>query len=67
MDDVIEIDLRKIILTLIQYRFWIAGFGILAGVAVFLFFFLQPRMYEATAVIALTKPRYILNFGLYKY
>lgn len=62
MDDVIEIDLRKIILTLIQYRFWIAGFGVLAGVAVFLFFFLQPRMYEATAVIALTKPRYIPNF-----
>lgn len=67
MDDVIEIDLRKIILTLFQYRFWIAGFGVLAGLAVFLFFILQPRMYEATAVIALTKPRYILNFGLYKY
>lgn len=62
MDDTIEIDLRKIILTLFQYRFWIAGFGVLAGVAVFLFFFLQPRMYEATAVIALTKPHYIPNF-----
>lgn len=62
MDDVIEIDLRKIILTLFRYRFWITGFGLLAGLAVFLFFFLQPRMYEATAVIALTKPRYIPNF-----
>lgn len=62
MDDVIEIDLRKIILTLFQYRFWIAGFSLLLGLAVFLFFFLQPRMYDATAVIALTKPRYLPNF-----
>ncbi len=62
MDDEIQIDLRKIILTLFQFRFWIAGFGILLGLAVFLFFFLQPRMYEATAVIALTKPRYLPNF-----
>lgn len=62
MDDVIEIDLRKIVLTLFDFRFWIVGFGLLAGLAVFLFFFLQPRMYEATAVIALTKPRYIPNF-----
>ncbi len=62
MDDVIEIDLRKIILTLFRYRFWISGFGLLLGLAVFLFFFLQPRMYDATAVIALTKPRYLPNF-----
>ncbi|GAP09588.1 hypothetical protein BECAL_00738 [Bellilinea caldifistulae] len=62
MDDVIEIDLRKIFLTLFQFRFWIIGFGLLAGLATFFFFILQPRMYEATAVVALTKPRYLPNF-----
>jgi uncharacterized protein involved in exopolysaccharide biosynthesis len=62
MEDVIEIDLRKIVQTLFQYRFWISGFALLAGLAVFLFFFLQPRMYEASSVIALTKPRFLPNF-----
>ncbi|MFZ6020984.1 MAG: Wzz/FepE/Etk N-terminal domain-containing protein [Chloroflexota bacterium] len=62
MDDVIEIDLRKIVLTLINFRLWIVAGAVILGLAVFLFFFLQPRMYEATAVIALTKPRYLPNF-----
>ncbi len=62
MDDVIEIDLRKVILTLWEKKFWILGFSLLVGAAVFLYFFLQPRNYEATAVIALTKPRYLPNF-----
>ena len=62
MDDVIEIDLRKIFLTLMQFRFWIIGFGLLLGLGVFLYFFLQPRLYEATAVVALTKPRFLPNF-----
>jgi len=62
MDDVIEIDLRKIVLTLINFRLWIVAGAVILGLVVFLFFFLQPRMYEATAVIALTKPRYLPNF-----
>jgi uncharacterized protein involved in exopolysaccharide biosynthesis len=62
MDDVIEIDLRKIFLTLFKFRIWIVGFGLLLGLGVFLYFFLQPRLYEATAVVALTKPRYLPNF-----
>lgn len=62
MDDVIEIDLRKVILTVWEKKFWILAFSLLVGVVVFLYFFLQPRKYEATAVIALTKPRYLPNF-----
>ncbi|MHB0989112.1 MAG: Wzz/FepE/Etk N-terminal domain-containing protein [Bellilinea sp.] len=62
MSDVIEIDLRKLISVLLLKRFWITGFSFLVGLTVFLYFFLQPKMFEATAVITLTEPRSLLNF-----
>ena len=62
MSDVIEIDLRKVINTLLLKRLWIIGFSLFIGLIVFLYFILQPRMFEATAVITLTEPRSLLNF-----
>lgn len=62
MSDVIEIDLRKVINILLLKRLWIFGFSLLVGLVVFLYFFLQPKMFEATAVITLTEPRSLLNF-----
>jgi len=62
MSDVIEIDLRKVINLLLLKRLWIIGFSLLVGLTVFLYSFLQPKMFEATAVITLTEPRSLLNF-----
>jgi uncharacterized protein involved in exopolysaccharide biosynthesis len=62
MDDVIEIDLRKLILNLLANWKLIIGISFVLGLAAFLYSFLQPDIYQAKAVIAVTKPRYIANF-----
>lgn len=62
MDDVIDIDLRKIITDLLSSWKWIAAFTLLAGIAVFLFSYLQPRFYSATTLVAITPPRYLPSF-----
>jgi uncharacterized protein involved in exopolysaccharide biosynthesis len=62
MDDVIEIDLRKLILNLLANWKLIIGISFIFGLAAFLYSFLQPDIYQAKAVIAVTKPRYIANF-----
>lgn len=62
MDDELEIDLRKVIRSLLQRWVWIVAFALLAGVAAFGFTFLQPRKYEAKAVIALSRPLNLPNF-----
>jgi succinoglycan biosynthesis transport protein ExoP len=62
MDDELEIDLRKVIRNLLRRWTWIVGVALLAGLAAFAFTFLQPRRYEASAVIALTRPLNLPNF-----
>ena len=62
MEDVIEIDLKKVILSLLANWKWIIGISFLFGLAAFLFSYLQPNMYQAKAVVAITKPRYVANF-----
>lgn len=62
MDDELEIDLRKVIRSLLSRWVWIVAFALLAGVAAFGFTFLQPRKYEAKAVIALSRPLNLPNF-----
>jgi succinoglycan biosynthesis transport protein ExoP len=62
MDDVIEIDLRKIIKDLLASWKWIVGFTLLVGLAAAAFSLLQPRTYSTSALIAITKPRYLPNF-----
>ena len=62
MDDELEIDLRKVIRNLLRRWTWIVGLALLAGLVAFAFTFLQPRSYEASAVIALTRPLNLPNF-----
>jgi uncharacterized protein involved in exopolysaccharide biosynthesis len=62
MDDELEIDLRKVIRNLLKRWMWIVGFALLVGLVAFGFTFLQPRGYEASAVIALTRPLNLPNF-----
>jgi len=62
MEDVIEIDLKKIILSLLANWKWIMGISFLFGLGAFLFSYLQPNLYQSKAVIAITKPRYVANF-----
>jgi uncharacterized protein involved in exopolysaccharide biosynthesis len=62
MDDVIEIDLRKIILNFLKNWKLIIGISFIFGIAAFLYSYLQPDIYQAKTTIAITKPRYIANF-----
>jgi uncharacterized protein involved in exopolysaccharide biosynthesis len=62
MDDVLEIDLKKIIGKLIRYWWLIAAFTLLFGLGGFLYSVLQPRVYKAQSVIAISHPRYLPNF-----
>lgn len=62
MDDVVEIDLRKILQLLLAQWKLIAIVCLIAGVGSFVFSFLQPRVYKGVAVVAVTRPRYIANF-----
>lgn len=62
MDDYLEIDLKKIIRTLFDKKFWIIGVTLAIGLAVFLFFFLKPDEFESKAMIALIQPRYEAQF-----
>jgi capsular polysaccharide biosynthesis protein len=51
--------LRKL---LVRYWWLIAAFTLLFGLAGFLYSYLQPRVYKAQAVIAISYPRYLPNF-----
>ncbi|MFN3309225.1 MAG: Wzz/FepE/Etk N-terminal domain-containing protein [Anaerolineales bacterium] len=62
MDDELEIDLRKLIRSLFQRWKYILGVALLTGLVAFAFTYLQPRRYEARAVIALTRPLNLPNF-----
>ncbi len=52
-----EIDLREIIRSLLQYKWWIIGVTILLAVVAFAFSKLFiPSEYQATAYVMITKP-----------
>jgi polysaccharide biosynthesis transport protein len=57
-----EIDLRQYILVLVRYWKWIVGAAVVAAVAALVISFLLPPTYEATALVAITRPRYQLQF-----
>ena len=57
-----EIDLRKYVQVLLRWRWWIAGLALLAAVAALAVSFLLPPSYEAKALVAITQPRYIMQF-----
>jgi uncharacterized protein involved in exopolysaccharide biosynthesis len=58
-----EIDLRPYIVTILRKWWLIAVFAILAGAAAFTYSLLQPRTYEATASILLTRIRTTLTLA----
>lgn len=62
MDDDLEIDLRKVIRSLVRRWKYILGVALLAAAFAFAVTYLQPRRYEARAVIALTRPLNLPNF-----
>lgn len=57
-----EIDLRQYILVLVRYWKWILGGAVVAAVAALAGSFLMVPMYEATALVVVTKPRYVMQF-----
>ncbi len=57
-----EIDLREYLLVLIKYWKWILGTTVVAAVVALVVSFLLPPTYEATALVAVTKPRYVMQF-----
>ncbi len=57
-----EIDLRQYIQVIVRRWKWIVGATLIAAVAALGVSLLIPPTYEATALVAITKPRYILQF-----
>ncbi|MGQ9503141.1 MAG: GumC family protein [Anaerolineae bacterium] len=57
-----EIDLRQYIRTLLHYWRWIVGLGIIAAMLAFGISSILPPQYEATALVAITGPRYQVQF-----
>lgn len=57
-----EIDLRQYVDVLIRRWKWIVGLALVAAVMALAVSFLVPPTYEATALVAVTEPRYIMRF-----
>lgn len=57
-----EIDLREYIKVLIRNWKWIAVLAILAAATALVVSFLLPPTYEATALVVITRPRYVMRF-----
>ena len=53
-----DIDLREYIAVLLKYKFWIAGLAIGAAVVALVVSLLLPPTYQATTLVAVTKPKY---------
>jgi uncharacterized protein involved in exopolysaccharide biosynthesis len=57
-----EIDLRPYVRALLAHWYWIVGAGVLAGLLTLLVSFLLVPNYEASALIAITQPRFNIRF-----
>ena len=57
-----EINLREYVQVLIRYWKWIAALTIVAATAALVISFLLPPTFEATAMVVITKPRYVMRF-----
>jgi polysaccharide biosynthesis transport protein len=57
-----DIDLREYIAVLFKYKFWIAGLAIGAAIVAFVVSLLLPPTYQATALVAVIKPKYEMQF-----
>lgn len=57
-----EIDLREYIAVLLKYKYWIVGLAFGAAVVALVISFMLSPSYQATAMAAITKPRYAMQF-----
>lgn len=57
-----EIDLRPYIAALLKNWYWIVGSGAIAALLALIVSFLLPPTYEATALVAITRSRYVMQF-----
>lgn len=57
-----EIDLRAYVAVLIRSWYWIAGLAFAAAAAAFVVSLLLPPTYEAAALVAITRPQYVMQF-----
>lgn len=57
-----EIDLRRHVETLLRHWLWIVGATIGTAVIALVISLLLPPTYEATALVVVTKPQYVMNF-----
>jgi len=57
-----EIDLRAYVLVLLKYWKWILGTTAAAAVVALVVSFLLPPTYEATALVAIQAPQYVMQF-----
>jgi polysaccharide biosynthesis transport protein len=57
-----EIDLRQYVMVLVRSWQWIVGVAVVAAVVALLVSFLTPPTYQATALVVVTKPRYVMQF-----
>lgn len=57
-----EINLRQYVKTLIRYWKWIVGVAVIAAITALAVALVMPRTYKATALVIVTRPRYILQF-----
>jgi uncharacterized protein involved in exopolysaccharide biosynthesis len=57
-----EIDLRTYTRVLLRHWRWIVGLAVVAAIVTFVYSSLQPPLYQASAVILVTQPRYDIQF-----
>ena len=57
-----DIDLREYIAALLKYKFWIAGLALGAAIVALVVSLFLPPTYRATALVAITKPKYEMQF-----
>jgi len=57
-----EIDLRPYLAALLKNWYWVVGSGVAAAIIALIISSLIPPTYEATALVAITRPRYVLQF-----
>ena len=57
-----EIDLRAYIAVLLKHKYWIGGLVVIAALVAFGVSSMLSPTYEATALVAITQPRYAMRF-----
>lgn len=57
-----EIDLRAYVTVLLEYKVWVAGLAVVSAIVALVVSLCLPPTYEATALVAIVKSRYAMQF-----